>query len=190
MSPKRRNRGQFPKGPNRPESTSNETVGETVSPASDTLTNPSVVSVRPEHMSLTAHEHITAYLEKFSKGTQQLEDSEIVSILQLSQHLRVFGLLSAVGFVKQTNQQSGDVQKKRRQVWELLLCKLLGSEEIVDAKTLMDTVVKMTKDRPAEYMALWRRSIALSKHWNFWAKAYQKEKPDKQSQENSREVMP
>ena len=189
MSPKRRNKGQFPKGSNKPKSTPNETVGKTVSPISDASITPSVVSVRPEHMSLAAHGHITAYLEKFSKGTQQLEDSEIVSTLHLSQHLRVFGLLSAVGFVKQTNQQSGDVQKKRRQVWELLLCKLLNSNEVTDADALMKAVVEMTSNRPAEYLALWRRSIMLSKHWNFWAKAYQKEK-DQSRQDNHREMTP
>ncbi|MGI8932730.1 MAG: hypothetical protein ACR2FS_01515 [Phormidesmis sp.] len=188
MSAKRKKKRQFPQG-SKPKPISEATVGKTVSTVSSTSTALAAVSVQPEHMSLAAHAHIVAYLEKFSKGMQQLEDSEMVSILQLSQHLRVFGLLSAVGFVKQANQQSGEVQKKRRQVWELLLCKLLNSNEVTDADALMKAVVEMTNNRPAEYLALWRRSIILSKHWNFWAKAYQKEK-DQSRQDNHREVTP
>ena len=183
MSPKRKKSkqgGQFPKG-SKPESPAVSAANEAVTSMPSALPSPSVSLVQPEHMSLTAHAHIIDYLEKFSKGTKTLEDSEIVSILQLSQHLRMFGLLSAAGFVKQTNQQGGEVQKKRRQVWELLLCKLLGSSEVSDAKTLMEAIVKMTSDRPAEYMALWRRATVLSKHWNFWARAYQIEIPSKDS---------
>ena len=53
--------------------------------------------VLPEQMSLNAHEHIQMYLQKYSK--RKLDKNDLTAVLRLSQHLRVFGLLSAVVMV-------------------------------------------------------------------------------------------
>ena len=102
----------------------------------------------------------------------------MTAVLKLAQHLRVFGLLSAAGFVKQANQQEGEVKEKIRPVWESLLCQLVDNSEVKDATALMAEILTMTNERPADYMALWRWAIALSKHWSFWARAYQVETTD------------
>jgi hypothetical protein len=160
---------------------------ESFSPSQSTKeVTPKVTPIRPENLSLTAHAHILAYFEKYPRDSQKLNDNEVTAILQLSQHLRVFGLLSAVGFVKQTNQQPGEVKKCIRSVWELLLAQLLDPQK--DSDALMTEVVILAKERPSEYMAQWRRALQLSKHWNFWAKAYQEEKTQSQTEEKSEQV--
>ncbi|MEN8444694.1 MAG: hypothetical protein ABG776_06740 [Cyanobacteria bacterium J06555_13] len=181
---KRKRSSQFPsaskKGPSKAAAVTN-----TAPPQSSSKT---VKVVQPEHTSLSAHEHILAYMNKYKrdpKTPKTLTDNEMVAVLQLSQHLRVFGLLSAAGFVKQANQQSGDTKEKRRPVWELLLCQLLNDPEISDAETLKSAIIDMAKNRPAEYMALWRRALLFSKHWNFWARAYQAPKSNEATQETS-----
>jgi hypothetical protein len=55
--------------------------------------------VQPEQMSLDAYGHIQKYLEICNKA--KLDKEDLTAVLRLSQHLRVFGLLSAVGYVNQ-----------------------------------------------------------------------------------------
>ncbi|MFM6845731.1 MAG: hypothetical protein ACKPKS_18400, partial [Dolichospermum sp.] len=76
--------------------------------------------VLPEQMSLFAHEHIQKYLRKYNK--QKLDKNDLTAVLRLSQHLRVFGLLSAIGYLYQANAQDNyEVRKRTVPVWELLL---------------------------------------------------------------------
>ncbi len=189
MSPKRKKNKQFPQG-NRPQNPpSSKTASSTSTASSSSISSVetsrsasgSTLLVQPEHMSLAAHAHVAEYMKQHSVSS--LSDNEVIAVLKLSQHLRVFGLLSAVGFVKQSNQQSGETKERIRPVWESLLCQMLNddkvndnnSQPVKDAHELMTAVLAMTQQRPAVYMALWRRAIALSKHWSFWARAYQVE---------------
>lgn len=122
--------------------------------------------VRPEQMSLEAYQHIQTYLN----GREKLNKDEVTSILRLSQHLRVFGLLSAVGYLNH-GKDSGEVAKRTKPVWSTLLNSLI----VEDNSDLMKQVKDMAEDQPTVYMATWRKSLILSKYWNFWAKAYQEE---------------
>jgi hypothetical protein len=124
--------------------------------------------IRPEQMSLAAHQHIQNYL-----NGKPMEEDDLTAVLRLSQHLRVFGLMSAVGYVNQTNDQEGKVRKRTVPVWESLLGQLVNEEKPPKKKDLMEVVVKMAKDRPELYLLTWRRSLVLAQHWNFWARAYQ-----------------
>jgi len=124
--------------------------------------------VQPEHMSLTAHKHIQAYLNNRSG----LSDNDLTAVLRLSQHLRVFGLLSAAGYVNQSNAQGGEVRERTVPVWESLLGQLVNEENPPNRRNLMQQVVDLANNQPAEYMALWRKALILANHWNFWARAY------------------
>ena len=183
----RRNRGQFPSGTkeSRPAADSSAGASSISHKQPQPSNSNSSRAVQPEHTSLTAHSHIAAYLNKFERADQLLTDSEINAVLQLAQHLRVFGLVSAAGFVGQTNDQGGSTQEKRRPVWELLLCQLIDDPKVIDAKTLKSEVLNIASRQPAMYMALWRRAVLFSKHWNFWAKAYQTPKTEKSSQDSA-----
>lgn len=176
MGKSKKNKGQFPKSNKSQKAISNKDtlIISAAAPSSTRTVSDSILSVQPEHMSLTAHAHITAYMVK-QDSASSLSSNDVTAVLKLAQHLRVFGLLSAAGFVKQANQQEGEVKDRLRPVWESLLCQLLNIAEVGDADALMAAVVEMTGQRPSEYMALWRRAIAISKHWNFWARAYQQE---------------
>lgn len=131
--------------------------------------------VLPEQMSLSAHEHIQKYLRKYNK--QKLDKNDLTAVLRLSQHLRVFGLLSAVGYLNQANAQGGEVRERTVPVWE----SLLGQMVVVDKnkppnkEELMTQIVEMTRNQPQEYMLTWRKSLLLANHWNFWARAYQED---------------
>jgi hypothetical protein len=132
------------------------------------------MSVHPEEMSLTAHQHIKQYLVSETRTT--LSDYDLTAVLRLSQHLRVFGLLSAAGYVNQSNAQGGEVRERTVPVWLSLLGQMLG--EMIDLEEpsredLKEAVVKLARNQPQEYMAAWRRSLILANHWNFWARAYQ-----------------
>lgn len=129
--------------------------------------------VLPEQMSLTAHEHIQKYLQKYKKN--KLEKHDLNAVLRLSQHLRVFGLLSAVGYVNQSNEQEGDVRKRTVPVWESLLGQMIDQNNPPDKKELMAKIVQMTAHKPQEYLLIWRKSLLLANHWNFWARAYQED---------------
>lgn len=125
--------------------------------------------INPEYMSLAAHQHITNYLQGKS-----MEDEDLNAVLRLSQHLRVFGLLSAVGYLNQTNAQEGKVRLRTGPVWEALLGQMIDEEQPLKQKALMKAVVEMAQNQPNEYLLAWRRSLVLAQHWNFWARAYKK----------------
>jgi hypothetical protein len=130
-------------------------------------------TIQPEEMSLTAHRHI-----KKCMGTKgYLDKDETTAVQRLSQHLRVFGLLSAAGFVKQTDAQKGvdgesKLRKKTGLVWTSLLGQLIDEEKPLTKEELKNSILNMAEKQPREYMAIWRRSLILANHWNFWAKAY------------------
>ncbi|NJO64723.1 MAG: hypothetical protein HC836_43270 [Richelia sp. RM2_1_2] len=126
--------------------------------------------VKPEQMSLTAHQHIQGYLS--SSANNEISKEDLNAILRLSQHLRVFGLLSAAAYVKQQNAQEGIVRSRILPVWKSLLGQLIDSQNPLSETELRDAVVAMAKDEPAQYMTTWRKAMVLSNHWNFWARAY------------------
>ena len=127
--------------------------------------------VKPEHSSLQAYAHIQGYLGDRSK----LLKEEVNSILRLSQHLRVFGLLSAVGYLNQ-GKDSGEVAKRTKPIWTSLLGQMIDSGRTLTNEELMKEVQKMASGDYRSYMALWRKALVLSNHWNFWAKAHEGEK--------------
>lgn len=133
--------------------------------------------VQPAQMSLTAYQHIQEYLKAATKANIEKED--LNAVLRLSQHLRVFGLLSAVGYLNQSNaQENNETRKRTVPVWGLLLGQMLGktinASNALERRELMETVAEMARENPAEYMATWRKSLILAEQWNFWARAYTK----------------
>jgi hypothetical protein len=126
--------------------------------------------IKPEGMSLLAHGHIQVYLDKKTN----IADEDLTAVLRLSQHLRVFGLLSAVGYINQANDQEGKIRERTVPVWRSLLSQLILGNSTSDSRILMEAVVEMAKNRPTEYMTTWRKSLVLTNHWNFWARAYKK----------------
>jgi hypothetical protein len=126
--------------------------------------------IKPEEMSLLAHGHIQVYLDK----KLNIADEDLTAVLRLSQHLRVFGLLSAVGYINQTNDQEGRIRERTVPVWRSLLSQLILGKSTSDSRILMEAVVEMAKAKPTEYMTTWRKSLVLTNHWNFWARAYKK----------------
>lgn len=129
--------------------------------------------IQPEQMSLTAHQHIQYYLN--SCNQEGLSKEELTAVYRLSQHLRIFGLLSASGYINQSN-TTGEIRKQTIPVWESLLGQLLNKTNPPERKQLMIRILKMVEENPAQYMNIWRRSLILSHHWNFWARAYVVEK--------------
>lgn len=127
-------------------------------------------TVQPESVSLTAHEHIHKYLRQHNQT--QLNQEELNAVLRLSQHLRVFGLLSAVGYINQTNDQEGKVRIRTVPVWRCLITGLLELPDNTNKKELMTQVVDLAKNKPSEYLVRWRQAMVMSNHWNFWARAY------------------
>ncbi|MEA5537026.1 hypothetical protein [Crocosphaera sp. XPORK-15E] len=140
----------------------------TVSSTPSTMTN--FQRVQPEKMSLSAHENIQYYLEKEKKT--HLSQEDLNAVLRLSQHLRLFGLLSAVGYINQSNDQEGKVRQRTVPIWHCLLGKLIAPTEDLSKRQLMERIVDLTRNKPTEYMALWRKSLLLTSQWNFWARAY------------------
>jgi hypothetical protein len=126
--------------------------------------------LQPEQLSLTAHKHIQAYLHRRHQTT--FSEKDLTAVLRLSQHLRVFGLLSAAGYVNQSNDQGGEVRERTVPVWESLLGQLLNEENPPSRTQLMGQILQMANQEPKQYMALWRRALVLANHWNFWARAY------------------
>lgn len=152
---------------------SSSTSNQPIAPNNSTklLTQPTrTMMVQPEQMSLTAHQHIQTYLK--SKNNSSLEEKDLTAILRLSTHLRVFGLLSAIGYINQSNDQQGEVRQRTVPVWRSLLGQLINPEKPPQAKELMETVKDMAQDKPTEYMMMWRKSLILSQYWNFWGRAY------------------
>ncbi|MEC4814741.1 MAG: hypothetical protein SAK29_15890 [Scytonema sp. PMC 1069.18] len=130
-------------------------------------------SILPEQMSLSAHKHIQTYLRTCHK--RKIDKNDLTAVLRLSQHLRVFGLLSAVGYVNQFNAQGGEVRERTVPVWVSLLGQMFDEANPPAREQLMEMVIQMTREQPQQYMATWRRSLILANHWNFWARAYQEE---------------
>ena len=128
--------------------------------------------IKPEQMSLAAHSHIQKIL-----NNDTLTTDDISAVYRLSQHLRTFGLLSAVGYINQSpNKAEGKIREPTLPIWKSLLAQLLNQAEDIESKKLMDTVISYANNRPEIYMLQWRRSLELSQHWNFWARAYEEEK--------------
>lgn len=132
--------------------------------------------VQPEQMSLDAHDHIQKYLKRHRQETQKLTKEDLNAVLRLSQHLRVFGLLSAVGYINQSNaQENNEVRRRTVPVWECLLGHLIDTDNPPERKDLMTKIVEMAQQEPSRYMATWRRALLFVHHWNFWARAYQED---------------
>jgi hypothetical protein len=142
--------------------------------------------VQPEQMSLLAYQHIQTYLDGQSKS--MLPKDEVTAVLRLSQHLRLFGLLSAVGYINQLEKsgdddarsgQSDKVRRRTIQVWESLLGQFLRQfldTQELSRQEMMKQVADLTKNHSRQYLAAWRKAMVLAHHWNFWARAYQEEK--------------
>lgn len=130
--------------------------------------------VQPEQISLNAYGHIQKYLETHNK--QKLDKNDLNAVLRLSQHLRVFGLLSAVGYLNQSNAQKNNETRKRTvPVWQSLLGQLIDKDNPPNREELMKEVEQIARNQPSKYMAIWRKSLILANHWNFWARAYQED---------------
>ncbi len=138
-------------------------------PRAGSLLN-SNLAVQPEQMSLTACSQVRDYLS--AVGQANLSQEELNAILRLSQHLRVFGLLSAVGYLNQTNDQAGAVRTRTVPVWRSLLGAALAPGETLTQRQLMERVQVLAQQQPQTYMATWQQVLTLSQHWNFWARAY------------------
>lgn len=123
--------------------------------------------VKPEKMSLDAYQHIQSYL----KDREKLSKDEVTAVLRLSQHLRVFGLLSAVGYLNQAKE--GKVQEKTSPIWKSLLGQMIDPDDVPNKQALMQQIEQMARHNSSLYMATWRKALALSNHWNFWARANQ-----------------
>ena len=137
-------------------------------------------SVRPEEMSLKAYGHIQACLNQRS----HLSKKEVNAVLLLSQHLRVFGLLSAVGYLN--HGKDGEKKQFIKPMWLPLLWRLVCDEQPQGSeKELMIKVEQMTRNEPPLYMVTWRKSLIWSNYWNFWAKAHQQEEEPNESTEHS-----
>ncbi|MBE9242216.1 hypothetical protein [Synechocystis salina] len=120
-------------------------------------------------ISLKAYDHIQSYLN--NRQQAQISQEDLNAILRLSQHLRVFGLLSAVGYINQQNSQEGQIRTRTVPVWTSLLNQLLCPDQQLNRQQLMALVIDLQRNQPAQYLSQWRQSMTLSKHWNFWARA-------------------
>lgn len=157
----------------------------------DSLTSSSAQKsppLQPEQMSLEAYGHIQECLKG---GKQYLDKEDVTAVVQLAQHLRVFGLLSAVGYVRHA--RDGKIRDRIRPMWTPLLWRLVcGSKAIPADETtarqiLMDATHTLSKENPKGYMVIWRRSLKLSNHWNFWARACQVEEKGENADEQRTE---
>lgn len=139
--------------------------------------------VKPEQLSLTAHHQITTCLENLD-GQNSFSDKDINAVLRLSQHLRIFGLLSAIRYINTSNDQDGNVRERTVPIWRSLLAQLIFENPGTEATALRNQIVNVANQKPEQYMQLWRKSLALANHWNFWARAYKSESPaDNQNHE-------
>ena len=147
---------------------------QTESPNSSTIIN----SIQPEQMSLDAYEQIQNYLKSQDQGKNLMSKEDLNAILRLSTHLRVYGLLSAVGYINQENEQDGEVRKRTVPIWKSLLGQLVMNNNTINKKELMELVQKMAQNNPTQYMQMWKKALKISHYWNFWGRAYKKEKKD------------
>lgn len=175
MSKRKKGQQKSNNSPNQQKTTTSLTVNQSSNSTSShsnstqLLTQPTrTIMVQAEQMSLTAHQHIITY-----KGVRSLmEEKDLTAILRLSTHLRVFGLLSAVGYINQSNDQNGEVRKRTLPVWRSLLGQMLMDNSNISERDLMNHIQTMASDNPTEYMVMWRKSLTLSQYWNFWGRAY------------------
>jgi hypothetical protein len=157
---------QFPKGSPKQSQTTSSSSQQSQATSPPAQQQP----VCPEQMSLDAYQHIQLCLN----GKTQLDKEDVTAILRLAQHLRVFGLLSAVGYLNHA--KAGKVQDRTKPMWLPLLWRLVHESQTVGSEVaLMEAVEQMARNRSNLYMATWRKALILSNHWNFWARAYQKE---------------
>lgn len=155
--------------------------------ASKTKTStPAFKLLQPEQMSLEAYQHIQECLN--DKKVKDLEKGDVTAVMELSQHLRVFGVLSAVGYVRHARE--GDKRKRIRPMWTPLLWRLVcgdkqrPSDDKQARQELMNATYTLSTKDPKGYMVRWRQALKLSNHWNFWARACQKEDADEQRTED------
>ena len=143
--------------------------------------------LQPEQMSLDAYNHIQKCLS--GKKAEYLQKEDVTAVVQLAQHLRVFGLLSAVGYIRHA--RDGKIRERIRPMWTPLLWCLVcdGKQRPEDEKdarqTLMRETYRLSTDKQKEYMVTWRRALKLSNHWNFWARACQEEEADKSDEQST-----
>lgn len=175
MSKRKKGQQKSNNSPNQQKTTTSSTVNQSSNSTSShsnstqLLTQPTrTIMVQPEQMSLTAHQHIQTYLN----NRLSLEEKDLTAILRLSTHLRVFGLLSAVGYINQSNDQNGEVRKRTLPVWRSLLGQMLMDNSNISGRDLMNHIQTMARENPTEYMVMWRKSLTLSQYWNFWGRAY------------------
>lgn len=126
--------------------------------------------VEPEKMSLIAHSQIQTCLQQLKRD--EFTKDDLNAVLRLSQHLRVFGLLSAAGYINQKNEQNGKVRQRTVPIWASLIGQLIDEKESLSQKEIRDRITKLAQEQPALYMIQWRRALTLAHHWNFWAAAY------------------
>jgi hypothetical protein len=144
-------------------------------------------SLQPEQMSLEAYKHIQECLK--DKKVEHLQKEDVTAVVQLAQHLRVFGLLSAVGYIRHARE--GKIRERIRPMWTPILWRLVcgtkqrPTDDQKARQELMNETYTLSNQDPKGYMVKWRQSLKLSNHWNFWARAYQEEKVDEQRTEDS-----
>ncbi|WP_416674382.1 hypothetical protein [Egbenema bharatensis] len=151
---------------------------------------PALQPLQPEQMSLAAYGHIQECLK--DKQVEFLKKEDVTAVVQLAQHLRVFGLLSAVGYVRHARE--GKIRERIRPMWTPLLWRLVCGDEVrpkqekAARQALMNVTYTLSTEDPKGYMVKWRQGMKLANHWNFWARACQEETdeqpPEKQGTED------
>lgn len=166
---------------------SSPTASQPNTPAPKTSsTAASCKPLQPEQMSLEAYSHIQECLR--DKKVESLKKEEVTAVVQLAQHLRVFGLLSAVGYVRHARE--GKIRDRIRPMWTPLLWRLLcgnkpkPEDDKKARQELMNVTYTLSTQDQRGYMVKWRQALKLSNHWNFWARAYQEEEADEQRTED------
>ncbi|NJR62635.1 MAG: hypothetical protein HC769_29855, partial [Cyanobacteria bacterium CRU_2_1] len=120
-------------------------------------------------MSLLAYNHIQECLK--DKKVEYLKKEDVTAVVQLAQHLRVFGLLSAVGYVRHA--RDGKIRERIRPMWTPLLWRLVCGDKQRPAndkqvrQELMNATYTLSTQDQKGYMVKWRQALKLSNHWNF-----------------------
>ncbi|MFE4108664.1 hypothetical protein [Almyronema epifaneia] len=166
---------------------SNDTAKSNASQQRPSGVKSPIQPLQPEQMSLEAYRHIQECLQ--TKEAAYLQKEDVTAVVQLAQHLRVFGLLSAVGYVRHARE--GKIRERIRPMWLPLLWRLvcgdqkLPSDEKQARQTLMNATYTLSTQNPKGYMVKWRQALKLSNHWNFWARACQVEDANESGTEDS-----
>lgn len=161
--------------PNHPTSTGNNSTPPQNSQKNTKATVTTSQPIQAEATSLEAYQHIQTLLTQENK--ELLSQEDLNAVLRLSQHLRIFGLLSAVGYINQSNDQEGKVRERTVPIWKSLIASLLQEPENTSKKELMSKVAETCRQNSSLYLQWWRQSLIMSNHWNFWARAYSKTEP-------------